>query len=166
MAVERYIAVLPCYSIEDIAKDLSEAEVASFHVAWTSLWHPLFLSQNKGLPEWKRKDGNSLSVENALVVVPEQGSSATADAALDTSIRERLLAQNCTVVSIGSDRDVALQSILRELSTIDPPSASEEKFPNGFYCLSHLSRCAGAWWKRFKSKISTHWGWRRYLCNR
>ena len=106
MAFNRLIAVLPCYSLEDISKDLRDPQIAEFHAAWTALWHPLILSYATGIPEWKRSDGSSLDVEQALVLVPSATSSP-----VEAPVIERLIVQNCTIAMAHESRRTTLENV-------------------------------------------------------
>jgi alpha-mannosidase len=106
MAFNRLIAVLPCYSLEDITKDLRDPQIAEFHAAWTVLWHPWILANSSGIPEWKRSDGSSLDVEQALVLVPSAESSA-----VDAPVMERMIVQNCTIATATQSRATSLSNV-------------------------------------------------------
>ena len=104
----RLIAVLPCYSLDDIAKNLEEQTCREFHTAWTALWHPAILTRSAVLPEWKKADQSSLDLEKALIICPE---SAKKD--LDQPLTERLELQGCVVVEAGTDREPLVEEILQ-----------------------------------------------------
>jgi hypothetical protein len=122
MAFNRLIAVLPCYSLEDISKELTDPQIAEFHTAWTVLWHPLVLAESSGIPEWKRSDASSLDIEHALVLVPSASSTP-----LDAPVMERMIVQNCTIATAHESREVTLQNVLEvitgsHLKEADTPS--------------------------------------------
>jgi len=100
MDAPRLIAVLPCYSLDDIAKNLDELTCQEFHACWTALWHPGLLAKTNALPEWKRADQGSLDLENGLVICP-----ASASESIDTPLTERLESQNCQLIFGESDRN-------------------------------------------------------------
>ncbi len=106
MDAPRLIAVLPCYSLDDISKNLDELTCQEFHACWTALWHPGLLSQTNTLPEWKRADQSSLDLENGLVVCPNAASES-----IDTPLTERLESQNCHLIFGESDRQKTLDLI-------------------------------------------------------
>jgi alpha-mannosidase len=106
----RLVAVLPCYSLDDLSKNLDEAVCREFHAAWTALWHPSILAISTFLPEWKRSDGSSLDLENALVVGP-----ASTMQTVDIPLRERLVLQGCTIVDANEDRQSTLLAIAEDL---------------------------------------------------
>ncbi len=108
----RLIAVLPCYSLDDIAKNLEEQTCREFHSAWTALWHPSILTRSSLLPEWKRADQSSLDLENALIVCPE---SAMKD--IDQPLMERLELHRCVILEGGEDRDLLVENICRALES-------------------------------------------------
>jgi alpha-mannosidase len=110
----RLIAVLPCYSLDDIAKNLDEPTCREFHTAWTALWHPGILSRSAVLPEWKRADQSSLDLEKALIVCPD---SAKKD--LDQPLTERLELHGCVVVEAGEDRELLVDGILQILESVE-----------------------------------------------
>ena len=116
MAFNRLIAVLPCYSLDDVSKELADPQIAEFHAAWTVLWHPALLSDASGVPEWKRADASSLDVEHALIVMP--ASLATPQ---NAPLMERLVVQNCTVATALTTRQSTLESVFR---TIEDQNAS------------------------------------------
>lgn len=122
MAFNRLIAVLPCYSLEDITKDLRDPQIAEFHAAWTVLWHPWILANSTGIPEWKRSDGSSLDVEQALVLVPSATSSP-----VDAPVIERMIVQNCTIATANESRATSLSNVfsaIDEFSSKDSESAA------------------------------------------
>lgn len=108
MDAPRLIAVLPCYSLDDIAKNLDELTCQEFHACWTALWHPGLLAKTNALPEWKRADQGSLDLEKGLVVCP-----ASASASIDTPLTERLETQGCQLVFGEADRAKTLEHIDR-----------------------------------------------------
>jgi len=106
MDAPRLIAVLPCYSLDDIAKNLDELTCQEFHACWTALWHPGLLARTNALPEWKRADQGSLDLEKSLVLCP-----ASASASIDTPLMERLEMQGCQLVYGQADRSATLALI-------------------------------------------------------
>ncbi len=106
MDAPRLIAVLPCYSLDDIAKNLDELTCQEFHACWTALWHPGLLARTNALPEWKRADQGSLDVEKSLVVCP-----ASASDNIDTPLSERLEMQGCQLVFGQANRTDTLRLI-------------------------------------------------------
>ncbi len=114
MPLQRLIIVLPCYSLEDLPRNLTSDNADDYHQCWTSLWHPAFLERVPSLPEWKRSDSSSLDVSNSLVVVP----AASADH-IDTTLRERIdLNDNRIVLGQGS-RAANVAAVAKELD-VDP----------------------------------------------
>lgn len=107
MAFPRLIAILPCYSLDEISSQLDDEKSLSFHACWSALWHPVLLASSDGIPEWKRADASSLDVTNSLILCP-----ASIASSLDTPLRERLNLQGCTIVEVGSSRSDAIQQIV------------------------------------------------------
>jgi hypothetical protein len=99
--LQRSIIVQPCYSLEDLTRDLDETSAGDYHAAWTSMWHPQLLLAIGSLPEWKRSDSSSLDVRSALIVVPSASKTQ-----LDTTLRERIdLNENVVFESLGQRTD-------------------------------------------------------------
>jgi hypothetical protein len=117
MDFPRLIAVLPCYSLDDIPKQLDETSCQEFHAAWTALWHPLVLSRSNSLPEWKRADESSLDLEKSWILCP-----ASAAEKIDTPLMERLDFQGCQLLHAAGTRPEVLallaDSLLPELRSV------------------------------------------------
>ncbi len=110
MDAPRLIAVLPCYSLDDIAKNLDELTCQEFHACWTVLWHPGLLARTNVLPEWKRADQGSLDLEKSLVLCP----TSSADS-IDTPLTERLESQGCQLIWGQANRVATLALIDQQL---------------------------------------------------
>ncbi len=110
MPLQRLIIVQPCYSLEDLPRNLDQGSAADYHACWTSLWHPAFLVTVSGLPEWKRSDSSSLDVQSSLILVPKASESH-----LDSTLRERIeLGDNLLLHSLG-DRQGNLNAVAQAL---------------------------------------------------
>ncbi len=137
MDTPRLIAVLPCYSLDDIAKNLDELTCQEFHACWTTLWHPGLLARTNVLPEWKRADQGSLDIEKALVVCP-----ASSSASIDTPLTERLETQGCQLIFGQADRASTLGLIdgLFEgvLSTIPSKLTPHDLEPRALAALENI----------------------------
>ncbi len=110
MPLQRLIIVQPCYSLEDLPRNLDDDSAADYHACWTALWHPAFLKSVPNLPEWKRSDSSSLDVRDSLIVVPTASASH-----IDTTLRERIDLQENVILNSKGDRNANLQAIAEAL---------------------------------------------------
>ncbi len=127
MPLQRLILVLPCYSLEDLPRSLDAETAADFHACWTALWHPSFLLNLVGLPEWKRSDSSSLDVSAALILLPK-----ASEEHLDTTIRERLVVSDNILIHSAGTRQANVDQIasVLEVQTVDrvlEPQREEEQ---------------------------------------
>lgn len=106
MDSKRLVAVLPCYALDDIGKQVDDETCREFHAAWTSLWHPSILALGTSLPEWKRSDHASLDLENAIIIFPESAADQ-----IDVPMIERLELQKCNLVAATQDRREVLRML-------------------------------------------------------
>ena len=93
MPYQRLIIVQPCYSLEDLPRNLTEDTAANYHACWTAMWHPSLLAKLPNLPEWKRSDTGSLDVKDALIALPNVSQSH-----VDVTLRERIEASENTLL--------------------------------------------------------------------
>jgi hypothetical protein len=131
--LKRSIFVIPCSSLDELPKRMGHELAQDFLTAWTSQWDPRLLSSLGCLPEWKKADGSSMDLEDALIVCPQISS-----APLDQPLRERLQFGNCVVVDSSSRSRDDLVSTL--LAIVAPSSASNHPCPlllGDFYALGY-----------------------------
>jgi len=104
-----------------------------FLTAWTSQWDPRLLVGLGNAPEWKKIDGNSLDLENALILCPEASRKK-----LDQPQRERLQLGGCLVIdSESNSRPELVARILRELHLESNLSGGTPLFCDDFYALGY-----------------------------
>ncbi|MEQ1826202.1 MAG: hypothetical protein ABL921_09650 [Pirellula sp.] len=131
--LKRSIFVIPSSSLDDLPKAMGHEMALDFLTAWTSQWDPRLLSAMGGLPEWKRADGASLDLEDALLVCPN-----ISKPPLDQPLRERLELNRCRL--LNSDSQSRSELVASLVECVSPESLTKHPCPlllEDFYALGY-----------------------------
>ena len=83
MSLQQLIALLPCYSLEDLSLNRDGRESNELLSAWSSLFHPLLLTATKSVPKWERADLPPKEPANCLITIPACSEAMLPDGWLD-----------------------------------------------------------------------------------
>ena len=70
MNFQSLTALLPCYSLEDLATERPGDEAAQILSAWSALWHPALIAASGQMPHWASANSPPQTPAGHLCVVP------------------------------------------------------------------------------------------------
>lgn len=110
MPFERLIALLPESCLESLVLRRPSDEADQLISAWSALWHPAFLAEAQGLPNWVSSESAPESPSNALIAVPE-----CSEVHLAAEWRLSVDVQTCCVVWGCSTRESIVEAGLAHM---------------------------------------------------